>query len=53
MGAKVKASVEIDGIVYEFYKKVGENIKKSPEKVMADALLRFAQMAADGMFDKK
>lgn len=40
----VTVEIKVDGLLYEFYKKVGENVKKSPDEVMADALYKFAEL---------
>ena len=37
-----RVKLEIDPLVYEFYKKIGENVGLKPEQVMADALFKLA-----------
>lgn len=39
--------------LYEFYEKVGRQAGRSPETVMADALLRFAGEASLQAMEKK
>ena len=38
----MKVTVEIEDLLYDFYRKIGANVGKTPEQVMADALFRVA-----------
>ena len=35
-------TITIDDFLYDFYRKIGNNVGKTPEKPIADALLRLA-----------
>ena len=35
-------TITIDDFLYDFYRKIGTNVGKTPEKPIADALLRLA-----------
>ena len=38
----VKVELEVDDLIYEFYKKVGQQVGLSVERVMYDALFKMA-----------
>ena len=38
----MKVTVEIEDLLFDFYRKIGANVGKTPEQVMADALFRVA-----------
>ena len=35
-------TITIDDFLYDFYQKIGNNVGKTPEKIIEDALLRLA-----------
>ena len=39
----MKVTLEIETLLYDFYRKVGATVGKTPEQVMADALFRLAE----------
>ena len=50
----MKVTLEIETLLYDFYRKIGENVGKTPEQVMADALFRLAwEMSMEAIAKKK
>jgi hypothetical protein len=43
----------LDDILYPFYEKIGRQVGKTPEEVMADALFRFAGESSLQAIDRK
>ena len=41
-----KVEIQIDDLLYSFYSKVGQQVGRSPEQAMADALFRTAGEAS-------
>ncbi len=48
-----KVTISVDDFLYTFYQKVGENVGKKPEVVMADALFKLAGELSLNAIDKK
>ena len=48
-----KVTITVEDYLYEFYRKVGANAGKKPEKVMADALFKLAGELSLNALDKK
>ena len=48
-----KVELQLDEFLYDFYRKLGGQVGKSPERVMADALFRFAGEASLQAIGKK
>ena len=50
----MKVTLEIETLLYDFYRKIGANAGKTPEQVMADALFRLAgEMSLEALAKKK
>lgn len=50
----MKVTLEIEDFLFDFYRKIGANIEKTPEQVMADALFRLAgELSAEIIRKKK
>ena len=46
-------TIKIEDVLYDFYRKIGENVGKTPEKTMEDALFRLAgEMAMEAIHKK-
>lgn len=44
-------TIKIEDVLYDFYRKIGENVGKSPERTMEDALFRLAgEMAMEAIY---
>lgn len=48
-----KVELQLDEFLYDFYRKLGGQVGKSPEQVMADALFRLAGEASFQSIGKK
>ena len=48
-----QVEIQVDELLYTFYRKMGLQVGKSPEQVMADALFRFAGDAAQGVLHSR
>ena len=50
----MKVTIEIETLLYDFYRQIGTNVGKTPEQVMADALFRLAgEMSMEAIAKKK
>ena len=50
----MQVTVEIEKLLYDFYGKIGANVGKTPEEVMADALFRLAgELSMEAIAGKK
>ena len=50
----MKVTLEIETLLYDFYRRIGVNVGKTPEQVMADALFRLAgEMSMEAIAKKK
>ena len=50
----MKVTIEIETLLYDFYRKIGANVGKPPEQVMADALFRVAgEMSLEAITKQK
>lgn len=48
-----KTELQLEDYLYAFYQKIGQQVGKSPEQVMTDALFRFAGEASLHAIGKK
>lgn len=48
-----KVTIEMEDFLYEFYKKVGTNARRTAEQVMGDVLFRFAGESSLRAIDRK
>ena len=50
----MKITLEIEELLYEFYRKIGKQAEKTPEQVMEDALFRLAgELSLEAIAHKK
>ena len=50
----MKVTIEVEQLLYDFYGKIGANVGKTPEEVMADALSRLAgELSMEAIAGKK
>ena len=50
----MKVTLEIETLLYDFYRKIGANAGKTQEQVMTDALFRLAgEMSMEAIAKKK
>ena len=53
-GNAMKVTIEVEQLIYDFYGKIGKNVGKTPEQVMADALFRLAgELSFEAIAKKK